>query len=128
MTQQVEQGFGRARGLVDRAPATLDTSVAPRTLRPAWERRYAGLMPLGDLAVTVLVALACGALPWVDAKVALILAFSWLVPLAVGGAYETVAEASSSNPFSRSMMPALRAAPVFAFCMTVTFSGSTGMG
>jgi exopolysaccharide biosynthesis polyprenyl glycosylphosphotransferase len=102
VTQQVEQGFGRARGLVDRAPAVLEpTVVAPRTLRPSWERRYAGFMPLGDLAITLVVALLCARLPWVDTSVALILALSWLVPLAVGGAYESRVLGQGSDEYKR---------------------------
>src|SRR4051812_14290769 len=90
MTQSAES-LGRARRLVDRASTSLarETPVAPRTLRPRWERQYAGLMPLGDLVITTTVALLCVWLLGVDPTVALLLALFWLVPLAVGGAYES---------------------------------------
>ena len=102
MTQQVEHGLGRARRLVDRASVTVEaTSVAPRTLRPAWERRYATLMPLGDLVITLSVALLVGRLPWVDLTVALIVAVAWLVPLAVGGGYESRVLGQGSDEYKR---------------------------
>jgi exopolysaccharide biosynthesis polyprenyl glycosylphosphotransferase len=108
MTQQAEHGFGRARALVGRAPVVVssprvaDPAVAPRTLRPAWERRYAGLTPLGDLAITMVVALLCGwLLPFVDLPVAVILAGAWIVPLAVGGAYESRVLGQGSDEYKR---------------------------
>jgi exopolysaccharide biosynthesis polyprenyl glycosylphosphotransferase len=102
MTQQVEHGLGRARRLVDRASVTVEaTSIAPRTLRPAWERRYAALMPLGDLVITLTVALLVGRLPWVDQSVALIVAVAWLVPLAVGGGYESRVLGQGSDEYKR---------------------------
>jgi exopolysaccharide biosynthesis polyprenyl glycosylphosphotransferase len=102
MTQQAEQGLGRARRLVDRATASVEaTTVAPRTLRPTWERQYATLMPLGDLLITVTVALIAGRLPWVNLPVALILAAAWLVPLAVGGAYESRVLGQGSDEYKR---------------------------
>jgi exopolysaccharide biosynthesis polyprenyl glycosylphosphotransferase len=102
MTQQVEHGLGRARRLVDRASVTVEaTSIAPRTLRPAWERRYAALMPLGDLVITLTVALLVGRLPWVDQSVAVIVAVAWLVPLAVGGGYESRVLGQGSDEYKR---------------------------
>jgi exopolysaccharide biosynthesis polyprenyl glycosylphosphotransferase len=77
------------------------TSIAPRTLRPAWERRYAALMPLGDLVITLTVALLVGRLPWVDQSVALIVAVAWLVPLAVGGGYESRVLGQGSDEYKR---------------------------
>ncbi|MCW2673824.1 MAG: polyprenyl glycosylphosphotransferase [Frankiales bacterium] len=105
MTQQAEQRLGGARGLVDRAVAAAAaqdaTAVPPRTLRPAWERQYAGLMPLVDLAITGAVALVAGRLAVVDRPVALVLAFAWLVPLAVGGAYESRVLGQGSDEYKR---------------------------
>src|SRR3954453_12416612 len=102
MTQQAES-LGRARSLVDRASASLtsDVPVAPRTLRPSWERQYAGLMPLGDLLITTSVALLCVRLLGVDATGAFLLAVSWLVPLAVGGAYESRLLGQGSDEYKR---------------------------
>jgi exopolysaccharide biosynthesis polyprenyl glycosylphosphotransferase len=102
MTQQAEHGLGRPRRLVERATVAPDvTAVAPRTLRPAWERQYAGLMPLVDLAITVSVALLAGRLAVVDRPVSLVLAFAWLVPLAVGGAYESRVLGQGSDEYKR---------------------------
>ncbi|MCU1601859.1 MAG: Undecaprenyl-phosphate galactose phosphotransferase [Frankiales bacterium] len=102
MTQQAEGlGRARARARVDQAAALGTTPVAPRTLRPSWERQYAGLMPLGDLAITLLVAVGCGRLPWVEQSAALLLAFVWLVPLAVGGAYESRVLGQGSDEYKR---------------------------
>ena len=102
MTQQAEHGLGRPRRLVERATVAPDvTAVAPRTLRPAWERQYAGLLPLVDLAITVSVALLAGRLAVVDQSVSLVLAFAWLVPLAVGGAYESRVLGQGSDEYKR---------------------------
>jgi exopolysaccharide biosynthesis polyprenyl glycosylphosphotransferase len=102
MTQQAEHGLGRPRRLVERATVAPDvTAVAPRTLRPAWERQYAGLLPLVDLAITVSVALLAGRLAVVDQPVSLVLAFAWLVPLAVGGAYESRVLGQGSDEYKR---------------------------
>jgi exopolysaccharide biosynthesis polyprenyl glycosylphosphotransferase len=102
MTQQAERGLGRPRRLDERATvAPAVTAVAPRTLRPGWERQYAGLMPLVDLAITVAVALLASRLAVVDRPVSLVLAFAWLVPLAVGGAYESRVLGQGSDEYKR---------------------------
>ena len=102
MTQQAERYGGRARALVDSAPlAAAEQAVAPRALRPAWERQYAGLLPLVDLCLTLLAAAFCSRFSFVDGQAAVGIAVAWLVPLAVGGAYESRVLGQGSEEYKR---------------------------
>lgn len=102
MTQQAERYGGRARALVDRAPlAAAASPVSPRTLRPAWERQYAGLIPLVDVALTLLAATLSSRLAFVDTLAAYVIAVAWLVPLAVSGAYESRVLGQGSDEYKR---------------------------
>jgi exopolysaccharide biosynthesis polyprenyl glycosylphosphotransferase len=104
VTQQVEHGLGRARRLVDRAESVTlasDVTSAPRTLRPTWERRYATLMPLGDLTTLLVVAGLVGQLPFVHLTTAFVIAVVWLLSLAVGGAYESRVLGQGSDEYKR---------------------------
>ena len=101
MTQQAERYGARARSLVDGAVLAAAPSLAPRTLRPAWERRYAGLLPLVDVAVTLAAAAVCSRLAFVETLSAFVIAVAWLVPLAVGGAYESRVLGQGSDEYKR---------------------------
>ena len=102
MTQQAERYGVRARALVDRAPlAAAASPVAPRTLRPGWERQYAGLLPLVDVCLTLAAAAVCSRFAFVESVAAFVIAFAWLVPLAVSGAYESRVLGQGTDEYKR---------------------------
>ena len=75
--------------------------LGPRGTRPRWERRYARLLPVGDLLLLLAVAGGTQLLPGSPAALALPLFLGWGVALAMGGAYESRVLGQGSEEYKR---------------------------